>query len=327
MKNRLSLILFTLIITLIFITGCTKKEPSQVDKMDTKKSTTTKSDYPITVKDSTGVELKIESKPKNIASLSLCTDEILLSLADKKNIKALSKISDDPILSSVTKEAKSISTKLESNSEKVISSNPDIVFAADWSDKAFVQQLRDAKINVYLYKTPSTVTDVKSLIQQIAQITGEKENGVKLVSWMDSKLITVDQKLKNINEAKKVKVLSIDGTFSAYGKGTSFDEICQKAKVTNVATKAGIIQWKEINKEKVIELKPDIVILPSWSYKGFDAKKNAENFRSDKSLKDVPAVKNNKVLELHDKYITSVSQNIVLGVEEVSKSAYPDLFK
>jgi iron complex transport system substrate-binding protein len=326
MNRKILLVILSLILAFSLMTGCnndTKNQSTEVDASQNK----TDDNYPIKITDSSGANLTIESKPSKIASISLCTDEILLSIADKNNILALSSLSDDEGISCVSKEASDIEIKLSSEVEKIVESSPDLIFVPDWSEAAFIEQLKDANITVFIYKTPGTISDVKELIQNIATTIDEKESGTELISWMDEKTISVDEKLKDLEDSEKVSVMSLDSSNYTYGKGTSFDEICEKAHVLNSASEAGMESWAEINKEKIIEINPELIILPTWSYEGLDMEEEAENFRNDESLKNVAAIKNNKVLTLGDKYITSVSQNIVLGVEEVAKNAYPEYFE
>ncbi|HHV97388.1 MAG TPA: ABC transporter substrate-binding protein [Clostridiaceae bacterium] len=283
--------------------------------------------YPITVKDTTGTEVTIEKKPVKIVSVALVADEILPSLVDKSRIAALSYLSEDPGLSNVVEFAKGIPVKVGMQIENLIALQPDLLLLSDFADPNAVSQLRDANIPVYVMKTPTSVEEARSAVLEIANLVGEIQKGEEVVAWMDEKLKAVEEKVKNLSNEERVRVLTIDAFLYTYGKGTSFDSIAQHAGVINLASEVGMEFWQEINKEVIIELNPDVLLLPSWSFEGFDAEKYTEDFKNDKSLAEVKAIKNNKVFNLPDNHMVTVSQYIVLGVEDLAKTAYPELFK
>jgi iron complex transport system substrate-binding protein len=283
--------------------------------------------FPLTVKDAKGTEMILEEKPEKIVSLTLGTDEMLVSLVDKSRIKGITYLSEDPGLSNIVDFAKDFPNKIHSELETIISIQPDIVFMADWADEKMVSQLRNAKIPVYICKTPNNIDEQRDMLMEISQIVGEEEKGEELVNWMNEKLQYVDEKVKTLTQEEKLIVLSLDSFFNTYGENTTFNDVAVRAGLINAGAETGQSGWYQIEKEKVIEINPDIIFLPSWSYEGFDANEFAEEFKKDKSLAGVKAVANGRVYMLNEALATSVSHNIVLGVEYVAKTAYPDLFK
>jgi len=317
--------LFILIlIFMISLTACSINAKNESTVKETNK--TENAEYPLKIKDAKGFEVEIKEKPNKIVSLTLTTDEILLSLIDKSRIAALSHLSEDPGLSNVTEEAKEIPVKAKLEIETLVAMQPDLIIVSDWTDEKAVQQLRDANIAVYALATSDTIDEVKESIVTIARIVDEEEKGQELISWMDEKLKNVEEKIKTLKDEEKVRVLSCDSFFYTYGKGTTFDDIAKHAGVINIASEQGLEMWQEISKEKIIEWNPDVIFLPSWSYEGFDAEKFTEEFKNDKSLAVVNAIKNNRVYNIPDAHMMTTSQYIVLAVEDVAKAAYPQLF-
>jgi iron complex transport system substrate-binding protein len=159
--------------------------------------------FPLKVIDANGAEVEIEKKPERIVSLTLTTDEMLLSLVDKKRITALSHLSDDPGLSNVVKEAAEIPVKARLELESLISMQPDLIIVADWTDENSVKQLRDANITVYSLATPNNIDEVKDAVFKVSELVGEKEKGQEIVDWMDEKLKAVEDKVKTLKENDK----------------------------------------------------------------------------------------------------------------------------
>ena len=284
--------------------------------------------YPMTVKDATGYEMTIKSKPQHIVSLTLGSDEILLALADKSRITALTQYADDAGISNIAEEAASIKNRaVMDKSENVIAMQPDLIILDTWADANVVKQFRDAGINVYTFKTPNNIDEQKAVIKELAHVVGADAKGREITDWMDVKLAAVEDKLATLKPEQKLKVMDY-GELGSSGTGTNFDDIVTRAGLINVVSKAGMKGWPVVPKEKIIEFNPDIIILPSWYY---DAKNSFESMKSkftgDASFQTVNAVKEGRIISVPNPHISAISQYVVLAVEDVAKAAYPELFK
>lgn len=283
--------------------------------------------YPLTVVDAKGVEITIGKKPEKIVSLSLSTDEILLSLVDKDRIKAVSYLAFDPGISNVSKEAKEINEKVGTETETIIALGADLIFLSDWQDDAFIQQLRDAHINVYTYKTPSNIEEQRQMVMDIARVVDEVDKGQEIVDWMDEKLVEVEKKVGNLKDEDKLSVIN-DNFGYTFAKGSMFDDIVKRAGLKNAASEAGMEYFIEITKEKIVELNPDMIVLPSWSFdENTDPDQYLQQIKNDPGLAEVSAVKNDRVVMIPDKHVSAISQYVVLAVEDLARAAYPELFK
>ena len=75
-------------------------------------------------------------------------------------------------------------------------------------------------------------------------------------------------------------------------------------------------------------MNPDVIILLEWASDTDDAF-NAfkDELLSDDSLKEVNAIKNQRVYVSTDNSITNISQFTVNGLEFIAQSCYPEVFK
>lgn len=324
----LSILLLALTFLIPLTVNATAVECSNVEKGNGLKCFGNKTIYPISIKDSTGYDLTISKKPEKIVSVTLATDEILLSLVDVSNIKALTYLSDDPGISNVANIAKSVPIKVKGNADEIINLAPDLVFVADWHSQEFIQQLRNAKLNVFVTRTPSTIDEVRKNLTIISYIVGENKNGFKVIKKMDDKLKEIEKKISKLTEAEKLTVLQYTPIESTSGKGTSFEEVVTKAGLINLPSKAGMEGWPQITREQIAALNPDVIILPSVDYyTGQNPQEFAESVKNDPLLANVKAVKNNMVIMLPEPHMACVSQYMIFGIEDTAKAAYPQLFK
>ncbi|MHB8065100.1 MAG: ABC transporter substrate-binding protein [Ruminiclostridium sp.] len=299
---------------------------SQSSSVQTTETKTTQ--YPLSLKDAAGTSVTITSKPAKIVSLPLGTCEMLLSLVDKSSIAAMTNYVDDANVSNVADVAKGIGQRLDSNAEKIIALQPDLVFVDSWAPQDFVKQLRDAKLTVFVLNVPANIDQEKEILKLLGNITDQTIKAEETVNWMDGKLKGISDRLAKLKEEQKLTILDYSEMNSTSGKGTNFDDVVTRAGLINPVAKDGIDGWPDLSKEMVIKYNPDIISLPSWYY---DSKISfnslSESIKSDKSLAGVNAVKNDKLISVPYNHLSTTSQYSVLGIEDMAKAAYPDLFK
>jgi iron complex transport system substrate-binding protein len=284
--------------------------------------------FPMKVTDAGGLDMTIASEPQRVVSLTLGSDEMLLGLLDKSRIIALTKYADDAGISNVSSEAAGVQERVVSDKiEGIIALKPDMVILDTWADPKGIKQLRDAGITVYTFKTPTNIDEQKAVILELASITGTEGKGREIVDWMDSKLKDIEGRLSKLKPEEKLTVMDY-GEMGSSGKGTNFDDIVTRAGLINVVSRAGMDGWPTVTKEKMIEMNPDIIILPSWYYDQKNSLKGmTDTLKKDKSLQTVKAISGDKLISVPNPHVSAISQYVVLGVEDVAKAAYPELFK
>lgn len=260
-------------------------------------------------------------KYKRIVSLTLSGDEMILSLVNSDRIVGLSgKINEDPEISYVVEEAKKF-PKVESNIEKMIELDPDLVITADWMKKEILMQIEETGANVYTYKTPKTFEEQKQLIKELANIVDERENGEKIVNNMEQRLRVIQNKIEKNYCGEKLKIMFYTPFETTSGKNTTFDDMVKLIGGINIAAENGIENSEKINKEKVIELDPDIIIIPIWD-KYTDGERFLDFFINDISFQDLKAVKSKRVIPVKYKVTAPTSQYMIDGIEVLAKKIY-----
>lgn len=277
------------------------------------------------VQDYQGNSVKLAGKPQKIVSMSLGTDEILLSLVTPGRLAALTYLADDIELSNVADKSQQVLGRVKSNLESVIALKPDLVIMADWQPIELIKSIKDAGIAVYVYKTPSTIEEIKNVINELAILLGEEAKGTEILAKMDKELSDVTAKVKNIPQDKKQIVIRYTSMGAIYGGGSLFDDMCKYAGVENGVSKAGGTAFDYLPKEKVIAVNPDIFILPAWDFVGkTDANKFKKDVQNDPAFQSLSAVKNSKLIMISEKNVSTASQYITVGVKDIAMAAYPE---
>jgi iron complex transport system substrate-binding protein len=286
--------------------------------------------FPLTVTDDGGTPVTLAAKPVRIASLTMFTDEVLLELVDSRRIVAVTAFAVDPAISNVTAKAAGIPNKLAMNVEVLVSLKPDLLFAANWTEADKVKQLRAAGIPVYLTGTGVTVAGIEAKIARVGLLVGEPAKATKLLDAMDARLAALERRLAGVPADRRLTVVDYTVWGAAQGKGSSWDEIVRRAGLLNGAGSIAADEWGQVplSKEKLLEIDPDILVLPGWTW---DDPKGAEAFfartTTDPVLGALKAVRNGRAYRMPERLKTATSQYLVDAVEWLARAAYPGLFR
>lgn len=284
--------------------------------------------YPLTVTDDGGIPMTLQSEPRRIISLTLPTDEILLSLVDSSRILAVTTLASDQGISNVSSQALRVPRAMTLSVEPIIALHPDLVFAASWSDASLVGQLRSAGVPVYLIASATSVAAVEEKIARCALLTDEMRKGEQIIYHMKEELSSVEKKVGSIPRQKRLRVLDFTAFGSSMGKGSSWDDIVRLAGLVNVITGLASDQWGQVpvSREKLLQANPDILILPGWVYgdpRGARAFFNT--VVNDPALRGLSAVRAGRVYMMPENLRACTSQYIADAVVWLARTAYPGL--
>jgi iron complex transport system substrate-binding protein len=279
--------------------------------------------------DDTGHTVHLDRRPQRIISLTIFTDDILVDLVDHRRLIGITNFSEDPALSNIADKVADIPHKLTLNVEVVLSLRPDLIFVANWSEADIVAQLRDAGVAVFLIATGLSIPAIQEKIMMVARMVDAMEEAEAMIGQMDERLSAVRSKVSGLSEAQRRTVLDYATWGSAQGAGSSWDEIVRRAGLINAAGDFSADQWGQVplSKEKILELDPDILILPGWVY---GDPGGAETFYrqtlEDPALQGLTAIREGRVFQMPEGLKAATSQYIVDAVEYLSRLAYPTLF-
>ncbi len=116
---------------------------------------------------------------------------------------------------------------------------------------------------------------------------------------------------------------------SAQGGGSSWDEIIRRAGLVNAVAGLAPDQWGQVplSKEKILQIDPDILVLPGWVYGDPDgASAFLSQLTRDPAFRGLAAVRNGRVFMMPEKLKSTTSQYVASAVEWLAQKAYPELF-
>ena len=268
------------------------------------------------VTDGQGTEVNIPIHPKRIVSIGVSTDDILIPLVGTDRIAAISYLPPN-----LKDEAARIPGRISSTTESVISFKPDLVVAADWNSKDYIEEIRAVGIPVYVYRTPKDAEGMIGLIHTLGDVVNERERADRFAVNTEKRLEALKSFTAKLPKKDKAVFYSLNGLSG--GKGSTFETICQWAGLVDGAADWGIVASAGGSREALVSIAPDIIFVPSDDYtpSGHETP-GEEDFLDDPALADIPAVKNHRIYVVDAKWIMSYSQFMVNAMEDMAKDAY-----
>ena len=279
--------------------------------------------------DAFGNKIYFSQKPIRIVSLGLSSDEVIIKIVPKSRILALSTRADEIGISNITELVKDIPLRGSVHSvENILKMNPDVVIIPDFYSSEVYQTFRDLGIKIFIYKTPTNIQESMRFVNELAVVVGEKSQGKAIIGTMERKLQSINNKIKNISERKRVILVRPTGVF--YAPKSIFGDVCKHAGVFDVTQELKPfydMKNTKITQEEIIRLNPDIIIITDWSDAGQnDPRKQREEILNNPAYKHINAIKNGQVILLPGRHLLTGSQFIVNSVEAVARISYPSYF-
>lgn len=211
-----------------------------------------------------------------------------------------------------------VGTFSEANIEKIISLNPDIIFATGLEQAQTVRRLEQVGLKVFVSDPKSLAELIQSIIQ-IGRLTGKESEAEALVLALQGRIDIIKSKVERIPQDKKPKVfieIWHDPLMTA-GSGSIVDELIALSGGVNIANDTQK-PYSRFSAEVAIQRNPDVIIL------GYMTKDNTKDLVSNRfGWKNINAVRNKRVIsDINPDLILRPGPRIVDGLEEIHKRLY-----
>ena len=270
-----------------------------------------------------GKQISLPKKIERIISLSPSNTEILDGLGVSKKIIAVDTYSRIP---------EGVSTDIPKfdimnpNTEQLIALAPDVILTTGMAEVKGTdpyQPCRNAGITVISIPTASTIDEIIESITMLGTITKTTSNATKLNKKITTAISNIKSVVARISEAER-KTVYFEVSPAPYlyttGYGTYAHEMFEICGLTNVFGDIGA--WKPVSNEQVLAKNPDFIFTTTDFLPD-----PIQEIASRKGWAVIAAVKNNSIYQIENRVISQPCQNIIEGLEYISKTVYPKYFK
>lgn len=305
--------------TLLLLVGCNEQETLPTEKENGQEVGNSETAFPLTLTDAVGQEITLEEAPKSIISMIPSNTEILFALGLDEEIVGVNEYESYP---EKALEKEKIGG-MEFNIEKIISLNPDIVFAHEsivGMAEAGLQQLRDSGVKVYVVQDAKDFDTTYTTIEQIGRATGKFEEAQAIIEDMKAKVDEIQEKVVKVETKKTVFVETSDvPEIYTPGNGTFMQEILTMINAENIMSdKEG---WFQVNPEEIVSRNPDVMLITYDYVEGI-----IEKVKQRDGFDTVTAIQNDEVVQVDEDATSRPGPRLVEGLEEVAKAVYPEVF-
>jgi iron complex transport system substrate-binding protein len=191
-----------------------------------------------------------------IASINLCTDQLLLALADPPQILGLSPYSRDSARSWNAVKAAQF-PKLSGEAEDVLVLNPDAVVAGRFTKRATRELLKEKGLRVVEFDAARSLDDVKKQIRQMGDLVKHPDRAAAEIKRLDTAIAHA----REVVSRKPFRVLALSRRGWVSGGDSLTSSLLATAGLANAATDLGYKLGGFASLETIISLQPDYLLV------------------------------------------------------------------
>lgn len=198
--------------------------------------------------------------------------------------------------------------KMTISKEVIAAAEPDVIIgrSATFAEGTFgsIPELNELGINVYAQKASDMSTDVsmQSIIDDVTtlgKIFNVQDKANAYAKTLTERLNTVSEKVAASAGDKTLNVLVMatykEGTFVVFGANAKLQNgMLSALNCVNVMNKGG----SSLTLENLVEANPDVIIYVTADRNAESDAKAVESMKNEEILASVPAVANNKIIEV-----------------------------
>ena len=197
----------------------------------------------------------IGAAPKRIVSLSLCADQYLLALADRKQIVALNRFSHDPGMSWGVARARGLPA-IRGTAEEMLTLKPDLVFTSGFGTPTALAALRSRNVKIVDLPRDDRFESIESTTRLVAAAVGHRQRGEALIAQMRRRLAALGPAP---GRGRTAAFYQRRGYLT--GQGTLVDEMMRHAGLVNLAEKLHRPMLSYLSIEEMAVARPDFLLV------------------------------------------------------------------
>jgi iron complex transport system substrate-binding protein len=191
-----------------------------------------------------------------VASINLCTDQLLMTLADPEQILGLSPYSRDVARSWDAAKASKL-PRLSGEAEDVLVLNPDIVVAGRFTKRATRELLKEKGLRVVEFDAARSLEDVKKQISQMGDLVQHPDRAATEVQRLD----TAIARAREVVSRRPYRVLALSRRGWVSGGDSLTSSLLATAGLNNAAGDLGYKLGGFASLETILSLRPDFLLV------------------------------------------------------------------
>ena len=191
-----------------------------------------------------------------IVSMNVCSDQLLLTLADPEQILGLSRFSRDGWQSWAADRARRYPV-LSGGAEDVLVAKPDIVVASLFDKRSTRELLKANGLHLAEFTVPRTLDEVKDQIREMGEVVQHPDRARAEIARLDAAIARARQAATD----KHYRVLPLSRRGWVSGRDSLVSSLLTETGLLNPAGELGVAFGGFASMEAIISLKPDFILV------------------------------------------------------------------
>jgi iron complex transport system substrate-binding protein len=191
-----------------------------------------------------------------IASMNVCTDQLLIPLADPEQILGLSRFSRDAWQSFAADDARRYPI-LSGGAEDILVLRPDIVVASLFDKRSTRELLKEKGLHLAEFAVPRNLDEVKAQIREMGEIAGHPDRAAAEIARLDAAIA----RARRAVAVKRYSVLPLSRRGWVSGSDSLVSSLLTETGLFNAAGDLGVGTGGYASLEAIVSLKPDFILV------------------------------------------------------------------
>jgi iron complex transport system substrate-binding protein len=191
-----------------------------------------------------------------VASMNVCTDQLLLTLAEPEQILGLSRYSRDDFQSWAAGDARRYNI-LSGGAEDILVLRPDIVVASTFDKRATRELLKEKGLRLAEFGVPRSLDEVKDQVREMGEIVQHPDRAAAEIARLDAAIARARQAVAH----RHYRVLPLSRRGWVSGSDSLLSSLLTETGLFNAAGELGVAFGGFASLEAIVNLKPDFILV------------------------------------------------------------------
>jgi iron complex transport system substrate-binding protein len=191
-----------------------------------------------------------------IASMNVCTDQLLITLADPEQILGLSRYARERFESFAASDAGRYRV-LSGGAEDILVLRPDIVVASLFDKRSTRELLKDKGLRLAEFAVPRNLDEVKAQIRRMGEIVQHVDRATAEIARLDAAVARARQTVTE----KHYSVLPLSRRGWVSGSDSLVSSLLTETGLFNVASDLGAGHGGFASLEAIVNARPDFLLV------------------------------------------------------------------
>jgi iron complex transport system substrate-binding protein len=202
----------------------------------------------------------LAAPPQRVVSLSLCSDQLLLMLADRQQVALVSHLATDPQNSYMASQARGIPNH-RGRLEEIIAGQPDLILTSPYTNPRLLHSLKQLGYPLHTLTLGQDPEQIEDDIRRLAERLGQSSRGETLIREFRQRIAAQSDAAERLPPT----ALFLQPRGYTSGQDTLQDQAMKLSGWRNRAAEMGLKGYIQADLEQLIAWRPDALVTSPYT--------------------------------------------------------------